>query len=428
MSPQPAPPAPPAPNTPIGSFLPAGLKDLALKALVASATAIGFTGFVAVLGGAILWVRFYSARLPADQAIAVMPTGDLVVFGAVTLVTFFVLGGLTVLASYLLDPHAGPTASTRRILITLVAIEMAYAIAITPFGDNWKRLGLIALVAVIGVAGELALTKLGSVDLTSSPRKCLGDKTTRWPYVAKIGLYLLVVVAIAGAVLLANPELWLGGVLLVAALLGRAVMRVARLSGNNFGWYGVALFLSVVLFGAALNVLRTIDLPQVQPAALLRENDAEGVCGLYITETDDRIYLARTDLAEPEGKRPIRTSGRIFWVPREDVTDFSVGSLQSIRDAEKRAPVLRRELLLDRQPQIVSVETTVEKQTSPPSDEGQAGPGGGATDDSGASGGQPQKAAEATTTRTRKFTAPKVREAPKVPDTVPCAEPAEDGS
>jgi hypothetical protein len=116
MSPQPT-----QDQTPIGSFLPAGLRDLALKALVASATAIGFTGFVAVLGGAILWVRFYSARLPADQALAVMPKGELVIFGAVTLVTFFILGGLTVLASYLLDPRAGPTASTRRILITLVA-------------------------------------------------------------------------------------------------------------------------------------------------------------------------------------------------------------------------------------------------------------------------------------------------------------------
>lgn len=384
----------------IGSLLPASLKEWALKALVASGSAVGFVGFVAVLGGAIMWVRFYAARLPADQAVAVVPNDELVTFGAVTLVTFFVLGGLAVLASYLLDPDAGPGPATRRFLIGLVGIEMAYAIAITPFGENEKRFVLLGLLLVIGIAIERALDRLDHVALTSNPAAQCRDSRQRGPFLTKLALYLLVGVAIVVAGFIAEPELWLGAVLLVAAVLGRAVMRVARLSGDRFGWYAVALFISVVLFGAALNVLRTIDLPQVQPAAVLRKSDAEGVCGFYVTETSERIYLARTDLPKTDARRPKLTGGRIFWVPRKDVTDFALGALQSVRDAAPRAAALRRELLLGRQPQVVSVETTEDDQTS-----------------------DKQGEKTRTTKKTTKSSEPEVRDSPPVPKTAaPCSE------
>jgi len=369
-----------------------------IKALVASGSAIGFVGFVAVLGGAIMWVRFYAARLPADQAVSVVPKNELVAFGAVTLVTFFVLGGLAVAASYLIDSNAGPSKETRLFLIGVVVVEMAYAIAVTPFEKKAERWVLLCLLVVMGAVLGTVLGLLRGFKLIPDVRQTWRDPDKRRLFLAKLLLYALVAVAIVFAGFVAAPELWLGGVLLVAAVLGRAVMRVASLSGDRFGWYAVALFASIVLFGAALNILRTVDLPQVQPAALLRASDAEGICGLYITETSERIYLARSDLPNPEAKRPERTSGRIFWVPRKDVTDFALGSLQSLRDAEKQAPRLRSELLHNRQPRVVAVDTTLDRETVTGTQ------------------GEPMR----TRKKTTKSTEPEVRESPAVPDVSPC--------
>jgi hypothetical protein len=106
-------------------------------------------------------------------------------------------------------------------------------------------------------------------------------------------------------------------------------------------------------------------LPLVQPAAVLREGDPNGVCGFYITETSDRIYLARSDLESDANRRPESNTGRIFWIPRKEVTALAIGRLQSVRNARRRAPLLRQELLAQRAPQFIarseSTDTTTEQ-------------------------------------------------------------------
>jgi hypothetical protein len=58
------------------------LVDLFFQVLPAIGSALGFVGFVAVLGGAIDWVRFSAADLPSDQAVGAIPQSDLVAVGA----------------------------------------------------------------------------------------------------------------------------------------------------------------------------------------------------------------------------------------------------------------------------------------------------------------------------------------------------------
>ena len=50
--------------------------------LAAVATAIGTLGWVAFIGGAILWISFNQANLPTAEAVARVPTGVLVATGA----------------------------------------------------------------------------------------------------------------------------------------------------------------------------------------------------------------------------------------------------------------------------------------------------------------------------------------------------------
>jgi hypothetical protein len=165
------------------------------------------------------------------------------------------------------------------------------------------------------------------------------------------------------AVLAANEEnLWLAGLLAVAAIINLAILGLARAT-RSFAWFGVAIFLSVPVFGAVVGGVRTYKRPQIQPAALVRKSDNVGVCGIYITETDKRVYMGRV---EPLGHRGETGTGRIFWVPVENVDMLKIGAPQGAKAANERAPALLRELYADRaedtgtelKPTTTSVQTT----------------------------------------------------------------------
>jgi hypothetical protein len=70
-------------------------------ALPAIAGAIGVSGFVSILGAGVVWIRYTTAHLPADQAVGVLPASSLLVTGAVNLVVYLGLGLLAVAGVYL---------------------------------------------------------------------------------------------------------------------------------------------------------------------------------------------------------------------------------------------------------------------------------------------------------------------------------------
>ena len=83
--------------------LKAQLIEWAQAAVPAIASAIGFTGFVSVLGAAVVWMRFSTAGLPADQAVHDLPLSEWLATGAVSLILYLILGLLAVLVVYLLQ-------------------------------------------------------------------------------------------------------------------------------------------------------------------------------------------------------------------------------------------------------------------------------------------------------------------------------------
>jgi hypothetical protein len=90
-----------------GEAAPTSLTDQLLEwgrgAVPVIAGAIGFTGWIGVLGAAVVWMRFSTAGIPADQAVHDLPLGEMLVTGAVSLILYLILGLIGVLLVYLLQ-------------------------------------------------------------------------------------------------------------------------------------------------------------------------------------------------------------------------------------------------------------------------------------------------------------------------------------
>ena len=328
------------------------MNDALRKAVAVAASSLGLAGFVAVLGGAVVYVRFLAAGVPPEQAVDVVPNGQLAVFGAVSLALFLGLGLAAVGLVYLLDRRGRPTRRTLLGLLAVVAAEMAYVIWIsTPDGSlvglkvspPWAfKSGLtILLMVAVAAGGYLLRGRASGVTVPKDkgiPLNIVGVE----PRSRRQALAILFGVELAFALAVAVVDAWLAAALLVAALLGAVMLRIADVTEERFAVFGLSLFASVIAFGAIATSLRAVFDPVAQPVAVLRTDDPTGVCGLYVGETPERVYLARV---EEEGR-----SGRLFWVPRSEVVSSSVGSLEDRSRAAGRAPEPRDELLAARGP------------------------------------------------------------------------------
>src|SRR5204863_6930655 len=108
------------------------------------------------------------------------------------------------------------------------------------------------------------------------------------PMRLELRLHGVVLMVIALIVAVALPYLmldkaWVGVSIGAAAALTSALWRIAMLSVSRVIWFGVAVFLSVPLFGTLTAMARNVSDPQVQPMALIRTTDGpdEAIQGLY---------------------------------------------------------------------------------------------------------------------------------------------------
>ena len=136
-------------------------------------------------------------------------------------------------------------------------------------------------------------------------------------------------------------------------------MSIARSSGTRFVPYAIALFLAIVVFGGGLSALRSLELHQVQPVAAVRAGEADAVCGLFVTETSDRLYLGRLDIDRARAGPEVRgNTGHIFWLDKHEVTGWTLGALQNTGDAETALAVLRTRVLAERRRRVEVKDTT----------------------------------------------------------------------
>ena len=251
--------------------------------LAAVATAIGTLGWVAFIGGAILWISFSQANLPAAEAVARVPTGVMVATGAEFVVWAVLAALVTVVALYIFDEPL-------QRLIT----------ASEPGVSEPILRGLLPALLVAGTAIGFAFL----VDL--------GYGNVPWPW----GV-LAVCLAAAGA-----------GV--VGALLFRN-------AGARFAVIGLFALVAVPLVMAIATYYRAEAAPRVEPVALLSA-DGTPFVGFFIAETTDRVYVGTFDEKAPDPCDLLRGRGacggtvqqvtvpaRLLSLPRNDVLNLTVG-------------------------------------------------------------------------------------------------------
>jgi lysophospholipase L1-like esterase len=128
--------------------------ELSLRQLLlVAAGVLVVLGAMLVLAGlagrAILWLRFWSAHLPADQAVRAASGSELVSTGAAALAIFVGLGLLAAALAWLLDAKGREVRATRR---GLIAIGLAEILAAVWIGDFRREQQLQLVLGLFAAA------------------------------------------------------------------------------------------------------------------------------------------------------------------------------------------------------------------------------------------------------------------------------------
>jgi outer membrane protein OmpA-like peptidoglycan-associated protein len=405
--------------------------NAAVKVVGAFATTAGFVAFVAVTGQAITWVRFRAAELPADQAVQLVPKDDLVVVGGLALGIFAVLGVVAVTSVYAIDRYGQDCDEMRPGLCVLITGEVLVAIQFAAGGNKLAMslfagfMGLLAVVLTMlpvfykhrtnGVplwnvqqaapaggppaapaAGQGGPPPAGGPPAApaagqggpppaggppAAPEGGGAERSEDGPRhtLTRPGLVCAALLAVVwvGAFWLCFKEPLVAYMSGLAAALAAVCFGVARASGSSFWPYGLAVFFSVTLFGAALNAARLWEVPKGHPVALLRAGNSgtSGVVGLLVAKTDDRYWLGVVTLRCADGEpadTPKGASGRIFSIPRAQVLDDELGTATRLKNAQAQALTLFAELKV-RQPPGGSLPPRGDSMQATTGTEGQVG-------------------------------------------------------
>ena len=155
----------------------------------------------------------------------------------------------------------------------------------------------------------------------------------------------IIAVALPAAILGQN---WLAFTMAAIIGLGLGLWRMANLFVGRFIWFALAVLLSVPFFGTVALATRNLDDPQAQPVAIIRKSDGPGEAlqGLYVTETDKRVYFANIATRACE-KKIVEDSGRLLWIPKGEVVAMAIGPSQDIDKAARASVEMAHSLTPD---------------------------------------------------------------------------------
>jgi hypothetical protein len=134
----------------------------------------------------------------------------------------------------------------------------------------------------------------------------------------------------------------------LALLLALICLGVAWQTGGRFLWYGVSIFLAVVVFGAGVAIIRTYHDPKLQPMVAFVKTDAglEPIKGVYVGQNGGRLYFGSVKQLEPSGTAP----NFISSVSCDQVVQLGVGPLVSLKKQELQAALSNLEVAVRAQP------------------------------------------------------------------------------
>ena len=252
---------------------------------------MGVLGLVTFVGGAIDWARFHATGLPKEQALSVVPTSDLVVVGARTLVPA-VLWGLLACA--------------------------LYAIGAALLGTREQRGSSLAAIDYAEEHG--AITRAVFLAITVAAFEVLAFAITlEAPSTLQFAVFI-----------------FLGGLL---ALLTYVVAKQT----DRFPFLAITIFLALSIFLSGIAYARARSTPELRAAAIVREH-RKAVVGFFISENGSRVYLARLDGDSLREGKIDRSSARLIGIDKDEITGIEVGSPTDPAAALRQASELAEEL------------------------------------------------------------------------------------
>jgi hypothetical protein len=127
--------------------------------------------------------------------------------------------------------------------------------------------------------------------------------------------------------------------LVVVGLLMGAIAVVVVSITDHFAWYAFCVFLGVGVMIAVANYVRTQDHPKVSPVAAL--NGRSPVIGFFVAETSEALYVGRPQPAgkgaQPDSMGFDRERATLLRIPKDSVTDLTIGPLMNADKAYRRS-------------------------------------------------------------------------------------------
>jgi hypothetical protein len=156
-----------------------------VKVAGAAATGITATGFIAVVGAAVFWIRLNELHLPVTQALSVMPKSELLVQGAQESIVFVAIALVAVLIVYFTDEKGEVTGSTLLVLAFLMGGAILYLFSTSL--DTWVGVAL----AVLAIVLALGCGRIGRTTGTSFWPLALAVFVAALTYSAAVGILVV---------------------------------------------------------------------------------------------------------------------------------------------------------------------------------------------------------------------------------------------
>ncbi|HET6997885.1 MAG TPA: hypothetical protein VFI03_04785 [Solirubrobacterales bacterium] len=354
-----------------------------LPVLTVIGTGIGAIGFVIFFGGFVVWARFDAIGLPANEAVAQVPRGDLVTTGASFLVPALLIALAAAAATVALWDFAIGSRRRHRALKAEADLMRANSELTKLRAEADRCKNRIAVLSTGGPAeaelGELRqrLAALEGTEIPTAeerrakltedqPLASKSDKKERWLQYLVGGssmlLAELVVISFGFGGLSFGDRLLL--LITMFATIGVAIVVISMT--DHFAWFTLCVFLGVGVTVAASTYARTHSHVKVSPVALLSGSDP--VSGFFVAETGEAIYLGIPDRSPrlmPSGELDFdNDAATLVRLPKESVSGLTVGPIMDEADAYRRSIVLA--LILCRRTKLAAAEVlTTTTNTTP---------------------------------------------------------------
>jgi hypothetical protein len=243
----------------------------------------GIAAFIALVGGALLWLRFDALGLPADRAVTLLPREMLITVGAHALLGPLIAGLIAGIAIWALDDRSEIVLGFAASLATLIAVVTVWGSV-----DTWS----LAVGAILGLLVGVGVGRLS----TSNGRGLLprGIGVADRPMVVTLAIVGIGVVTILSRVSSLQVLPW---ILVVVACVGVGLVAIfvsmrrnPERSRRPVLWIVFAVFLFT---GTVVAVGRTGAEPKMEPVAVLLKDPEQELAGFYVGESSDQIHIAQ---------------------------------------------------------------------------------------------------------------------------------------